>query len=69
MVTLPLSIPLEGLAGLLEQFWCHSQINLRVRQANVPKIDGEVVHQSLDIGSFAVPLRQAVYRKSVPKVV
>ena len=55
----------EDHPGLLEQFRRHGQVDLRVRQANMSQIDGEMVHQSSHISSLMVPCGQAVDRKGV----
>ena len=65
-MVLPTCVPLEDRTGLLEQFRRHGQVDLRVRQSDVPKVNGEVVHQSLHISPLAVPCRQTVHRKGVP---
>ena len=66
MIVLPACIPLEERTGLLQQFRRHGQVNLRVRQAGMPKVNGEVIHQPLHVGPLTIPCCQAVDRKGVP---
>jgi len=69
MAHLPACVPLEECTSLLQQFRCHCQVDLRVRHADVPKVDRKVIDQPLHVGPLTVPRRQAVDRKSVPKIV
>ena len=69
MTVLPAGVPLEERAGLLQQFGRHGQVNLRVRQAVMPEVNGEVIDQPLHVRTLPVPLCQAVDRKGVAKVV
>ncbi len=69
MTALPAGIPLEEGAGPLQQVGRHGQVDLRMGQAVMPEVHGEVIDQPLHIGTLSVPLGQAVDRKGVTKVV
>jgi hypothetical protein len=69
MIVLPASVSLEERTGLLQQFWDHGQVNLGVPQVSVPKINREVIDQPLYIGPLAVPFRQPMDGKGMPKPV
>ena len=55
MMFLLAGIPLETHARLLQQFGGHGQINLRVCQTGMPKVNGEMIYQPLHVSPLAVP--------------
>jgi hypothetical protein len=68
MTILLAGISLKARAGLLKQFGHHGQVNLRIPQAQVPKVNGEVVYQPLYICSLSIPFRQPMDGKGVAQI-
>ena len=64
-----MGVPLEAVAGLLQQFRRHGQVNLGVRQAGMPQVYGEVIHQPLHVRPLAIPLGQPMDREGMPEIV
>lgn len=61
-------VPLEAPARLLQQFGGHGQVDLGMYQAGMPKVNGEVIHQTLHVSPLAIPICQSVNREGMTKI-
>src|SRR6516225_7715413 len=69
MAVLLAGVPLEASASLLQQLCRHGQVHLSRCQANVAKVNREVMNKTLDVRSLSIPRRQSVHCEGVSQVV